>query len=83
MHLAARYIPQVKLAPLSILRSMMPSINGLNYIATSKNIPIGGPQLIEKAKMIADVLGKSDFKGSQGWLEKWEEICCQAVEDLW
>ena len=28
---------------------------------------------IEKAKMIANALGKSDFKGSQGWLEKWKK----------
>ena len=42
-------------------------------LAISKNIPIGGPHLIEKAKMIANVLGKSDFKGSQGWLEKWKK----------
>ena len=42
-------------------------------LATSKNIPIGGPHLIEKAKMIANALGKSDFKGSQGWLEKWKK----------
>ena len=46
----------------------MPSINGLNWQHLG-----GGPQLIEKAKMIADALGKSDFKGSQGWLEKWKK----------
>ena len=71
MHLAAGYTPSVKLAPLNILRSMMHALYKWFKLATSKNIPIGGPQLIEKAKMIADVLGKSDFKGSQGWLEKW------------
>lgn len=31
---------------------------------------MGGPQ---KAKMISDALGKSNFKGSQGWLEKWKK----------
>ena len=42
-------------------------------LARSKNIPVGGPQLIEKAKMIATTLGKPEFKGSQGWLEKWKK----------
>ena len=42
-------------------------------LARSKSIPVGGPQLIEKAKMIAAALGKADFKGSQGWLEKWKK----------
>ena len=42
-------------------------------LARSKNIPVGGPQLIEKAKMIAATLGKPEFKGSQGWLEKWKK----------
>ena len=37
------------------------------------NIFPGGPQLIEKAKQIAERLGKSDFKGSNGWLEKWKK----------
>ena len=30
-----------------------------------------GPQLIEKAKQIATCLGKHEFMGSNGWLEKW------------
>ena len=42
-------------------------------LARSKNIPVGGQQLIEKAKMIAATLGKPEFKGSQGWLEKWKK----------
>ena len=42
-------------------------------LARSKNIPVGGQQLMEKAKMIAATLGKSEFKGSQGWLEKWKK----------
>ncbi len=42
-------------------------------LATSKNIPVGGPQLIQKGKMIAEALGKSDFKGSVGWLKKWKK----------
>ena len=41
-------------------------------LACSKHIYPGGPQLIEKAKEIVERLGKSNFKGSRGWLEKWK-----------
>ena len=41
-------------------------------LACSKNIHPGGPQLTEKAMEIAECLGKSNFKGSRGWLEKWK-----------
>lgn len=41
-------------------------------LACSKNIFPGGPQLTEKAKQIAERLGKSKFKGSNGWLGKWK-----------
>ena len=37
-------------------------------MACSKNIYPGGPQLIAKAKEIADHLGKADFEGMSGWL---------------
>ena len=37
-------------------------------LATSGNIYPGGPQLCEKAKQIADQLGVSNFKASNGWL---------------
>ena len=42
-------------------------------IACSKNIYPGGPQLTEKAKEIAEKLGKSNFTGSRGWLDKWKK----------
>ena len=42
-------------------------------LACSKNIHPGGPELTEKAKEIAEKLGKSDFKGSRGWLDKWKK----------
>ena len=42
-------------------------------LACSKNIYPGGTQLTEKAKDIAKRLGKSDFKGSRGWLDKWKK----------
>ena len=35
-------------------------------LACSKNIFPAGPQLTEKAKQIAQRLGKCDFKGSRG-----------------
>ena len=42
-------------------------------LAYSKNIYSGGAQLTLKAKERADRLGKSKFKGSKGWLEKWKK----------
>ena len=43
-------------------------------LAVSKNIYPAGPQLSEKAKEIANtVLGKPDFKASNGWLDKWKK----------
>ena len=42
-------------------------------LACSKNVFPTGPQLMEKAKQIASCLGKEDFKGSNGWLEKWKK----------
>ena len=42
-------------------------------LACSKNVFPAGPQLIEKAKQIAAVLGKSEFKGSRSWLDKWKK----------
>ena len=41
-------------------------------MAVSKNIHPSGPILIEKAKELANKLGKPNFKGSRGWLEKWK-----------
>ena len=41
-------------------------------LASSKNIYPGGLQLMEKATEIAARLGKQDFKGINGWLEKWK-----------
>lgn len=32
------------------------------------------PELLEKAKQITTCLGKDDFKGSNGWLEKWKNV---------
>ena len=42
-------------------------------LAVSKHIYPGRTQLAEKAKEIATVLGKSDFKASNGWLGKWKK----------
>ena len=42
-------------------------------LASSKNIYPGGPELIAKAKEIAERLEKPNFKGSNGWLCKWKE----------
>lgn len=42
-------------------------------LARSKNILPMGPQLVEKAKQIASCVGKHNFKGSNGWLDKWKK----------
>lgn len=42
-------------------------------LACSKNVYPGGPELTEKAKEIAEKLGKPDFKGSRGCLYKWKK----------
>ena len=34
---------------------------------------LGGPQIAEKGRQIAAALGKPEFKGSNGWLEKWKK----------
>ena len=39
-------------------------------LACSKNIFPMGPHLAEKAREIAEWLGKHDCKGSNGWLNK-------------
>ena len=41
-------------------------------VAVRKNIYPDGPTLIEKAKLIAEHLNITDFKASNGWLEKWK-----------
>lgn len=52
-----------------ILRIPMVSLGML------KNINPGGPQFTAKAIEIAERLGKSSFKGSSGWLDKWKRKC--------
>ena len=42
-------------------------------LTCSKNIYPDGPQLLEKARKIAECLGKHDFVGTNGWLEKWKQ----------
>ena len=42
-------------------------------LACTKNIYPGGAQLTEKAREIASCLGIADFRGSNGWLQKWKE----------
>ena len=42
-------------------------------LACSKKLRPRGTQLTDKAKQIAACLGKRDFKGSNGWLDKWKK----------
>ncbi|GBM07231.1 Tigger transposable element-derived protein 6 [Araneus ventricosus] len=39
-----------------------------------KNFPISGPLVIEKALQFAKALGYDEFRGSNGWLEKFKRI---------
>ena len=40
--------------------------------ARSKNIPISGPIIQQKANQFAQELSLMDFKGSNGWLDRWK-----------
>ena len=42
-------------------------------LAVSRNIYPMGPQLCEKAKEIAELLGVHNFKASNGWLDRWKK----------
>ncbi len=42
-------------------------------LACSKNIHPGSPELTEKAREIAEHLGKANFKASRGWFDKWKK----------
>ena len=42
-------------------------------LATTRNIYPAGPQLCEKARLIADQLGVPNFKASNGWLDRWKK----------
>ncbi|GBM23291.1 Tigger transposable element-derived protein 6 [Araneus ventricosus] len=46
----------------------------LKWIHTirDKNVPISGPFIIEKALQFAKALGYDEFRGSNGWLEKFK-----------
>ena len=42
--------------------------------ARESNIPISRPLLVEEAKLIAESLGEENFKGTNGWLQKWKRM---------
>ena len=44
-----------------------------HLLAVSKNVFPDGTQLAEKAKEIVSKFGFSDFKASNGWLDRWKK----------
>ena len=60
----ARFILVKKAVCLNLKKSTQHCISGTLMFA-QKKYP-GGPELIEKAKQIAQCLGRSNFKGSMG-----------------
>ena len=57
-------------------------INSLIYewfrAARSKNVPVSGPLIQEKAKLFAEELGIETFKASNGWLESFRK--CHGIK---
>ena len=43
-----------------------------HLLATTRNIYPSEPQLCEKARQIAEELGVTHFKASNGWLDQWK-----------
>ena len=41
--------------------------------ARSRQIPVSGPLLMEKATQLAEGMGLVDFKPTSGWLERWKD----------
>ncbi|XP_066293140.1 tigger transposable element-derived protein 6-like [Branchiostoma lanceolatum] len=41
--------------------------------ARAMGAPVSGPILLEKAKDLAESLGDSDFKPTEGWLSRWKD----------
>ena len=41
--------------------------------ARSRQVPVSGPLLMEKANSLAEGLGVMEFKATVGWLERWKE----------
>ena len=46
------------------------TISNSIFCNSSKNIYAGGLELAEEARQIA---GKGEFKGNNGWLDKWKK----------
>ena len=70
MHLIFLYTRNVMYR--NTLMLMKPYLYSWYNLACSKNIYPTGPQLVVKAKEIAQRLRKTDFEVTPGWLSKWK-----------
>ena len=72
-HYGANKNAHCKRARLSQLKNVDEATYELYQKARSKNIPVTGPMLPEKAKRVNEELGDVTFKASNGWLDRFKK----------
>ena len=72
-HYSANKNAHCKRARLSQLKNVDKATYKWYQKARSKNIPVTGPMLQEKAKRANEELGDSTFKASNGWLDRFKK----------
>jgi len=72
-HYSANKNAHCKRARLSQLKNVDEAMYEWYQKARSKNIPVTGPMLQEKAKRATEELGDAAFKASNGWLDRFKK----------